>query len=81
MGPLLSRLSETLELAPLAQPGLLHQLDESYFERVGAIDFAVRHDDGRNPDDLAREPAWKDFRCPFSREVIVCLLLQAKEWR
>jgi regulator of PEP synthase PpsR (kinase-PPPase family) len=54
MGPLLSRLSETLELAPLAQPGLLHQLDESYFERVGAIDFAVRHDDGRNPDDLAR---------------------------
>ena len=54
MGPLLSRLSETLELAPLARPGLLHQLDESYFERVGAIDFAVRHDDGRNPDDLAR---------------------------
>ena len=54
MGPLLSRLSETLELAPLAQPGLLHQLDESYFERVGAIDFAVRHDDGRNPEDLAR---------------------------
>jgi regulator of PEP synthase PpsR (kinase-PPPase family) len=54
MGPLLSRLSETLELAPLAQPGLLHQLDESYFERVGAIDFAVRPDDGRNPDDLAR---------------------------
>jgi regulator of PEP synthase PpsR (kinase-PPPase family) len=54
MGPLLSRLSETLELAPLAQPGLMHQLDESYFERIGAIDFAVRHDDGRNPDDLVR---------------------------
>jgi regulator of PEP synthase PpsR (kinase-PPPase family) len=52
MGPLLSRLSEALELDPLAQPGLMHQLDESYFERIGAIDFAVRHDDGRNPDDL-----------------------------
>jgi regulator of PEP synthase PpsR (kinase-PPPase family) len=52
MGPLLARLSEALELSPLARPGLQRQLDESYFERIGAIDFAVRHDDGRNPDDL-----------------------------
>jgi regulator of PEP synthase PpsR (kinase-PPPase family) len=52
MGPLVGRLSETLELSPLAKPGLLRQLDRSYFERIGAIDFAVRHDDGRNPDDL-----------------------------
>jgi len=52
MGPLVARLSETLELAPLAKPGLLQQLDEDYFERVAAIDYAVRHDDGRNPDDL-----------------------------
>jgi regulator of PEP synthase PpsR (kinase-PPPase family) len=54
MGPLLDRLRDTLELSPLAKPGLLRQLDESYFERIGAIDFAVRHDDGRNPDDLTR---------------------------
>jgi [pyruvate, water dikinase]-phosphate phosphotransferase / [pyruvate, water dikinase] kinase len=54
IGPLVARLSETLELAPLARPGLMRQLDESYFERIGAIDFAVRHDDGRNPEDLAQ---------------------------
>jgi regulator of PEP synthase PpsR (kinase-PPPase family) len=52
MGPLIARLSEALELAPLAQPGLLQQLDESYIRRIEAIDFAVRHDDGRNPGDL-----------------------------
>jgi len=52
MGPLVDRLRDTLELSPLAQPGLLRQLDESYYERIGAIDFAVRHDDGRNPGDL-----------------------------
>jgi [pyruvate, water dikinase]-phosphate phosphotransferase / [pyruvate, water dikinase] kinase len=52
MGPLLTRLAETLELSPISRPGLQRQLDESYFERIGAIDFAVRHDDGRNPDDL-----------------------------
>ncbi len=52
MGPLIARLSEALELAPLARPGLLRQLDESYIRRIEAIDFAVRHDDGRNPGDL-----------------------------
>jgi regulator of PEP synthase PpsR (kinase-PPPase family) len=36
----------------LAKPGLLRQLDESYFDRIDAIEFTVRHDDGRNPDDL-----------------------------
>jgi regulator of PEP synthase PpsR (kinase-PPPase family) len=54
IGPLVARLSETLELSPMAKPGLLRQIDESYFERIGAIDFAVRHDDGRNPDDLSQ---------------------------
>jgi regulator of PEP synthase PpsR (kinase-PPPase family) len=52
LGPLVTRLSECLELAPLARSGLLRQLDESYLRRIEAIDFAVRHDDGRNPDDL-----------------------------
>jgi len=52
MGPLVARLSEALELAPAARPGLLRQLDESYIRRIEAIDFAVRHDDGRNPGDL-----------------------------
>jgi [pyruvate, water dikinase]-phosphate phosphotransferase / [pyruvate, water dikinase] kinase len=52
MGPLVARLSDALELAPLARPGLLRQLDESYLQRIEAIDFAVRHDDGRNPEDL-----------------------------
>jgi regulator of PEP synthase PpsR (kinase-PPPase family) len=52
LGPLVARLSECLELDPLARPGMLRQLDESYMRRIEAIDFAVRHDDGRNPDDL-----------------------------
>ena len=52
MGPLLARLSESLELAPLARPGLLRQIDQSYLQRLEAIDYTVRHDDGRNPADL-----------------------------
>jgi regulator of PEP synthase PpsR (kinase-PPPase family) len=48
MGPLLSRLAETLNEQPLGQPGLYRQLNLVYFERVAAIDFALAYDDGRN---------------------------------
>lgn len=52
LGPILLRLSEVLAVSPLAQPGLFHQLDEEYFRRIDAIDFALRHDDGKKTDDL-----------------------------
>lgn len=52
MGPLLARLSELLASKPLSKPGLFQPFDSSYMERINAIDYTVRHDDGRNLDDL-----------------------------
>jgi len=46
MGPLLSRLSDLLEISPLAKPGLRNQLDADYFNRMEAIDYTIKHDDG-----------------------------------
>lgn len=54
MGPLLARLSELLETPPRAEPGLFSPFDPSYMQRIEAIDFTVRHDDGRNVSDLDR---------------------------
>ncbi|MDZ7373969.1 MAG: kinase/pyrophosphorylase [candidate division KSB1 bacterium] len=54
MGPLLTRLENLLKISPLAKPGLFRHLDEDYYRRMEAIDFAVNHDDGRNPRDLTR---------------------------
>lgn len=54
LGPLMTRLSNMLEISPLAQPGLFRQLDEAYFKRIAAVEFAVRHDDGKNPDELGQ---------------------------
>ena len=34
---------------PLYKPGLIHKLDEDYFKKVEAIEFAVKYDDGRDP--------------------------------
>jgi regulator of PEP synthase PpsR (kinase-PPPase family) len=30
-------------------PGLVHKLDQDYFKRVEAVEFAVKYDDGKNP--------------------------------
>ncbi|MBN2345462.1 MAG: kinase/pyrophosphorylase [Candidatus Aminicenantes bacterium] len=47
LGPVLTRLSDLLEISPLAKPGLFHQLDSDYFKRIEAVDFTIQHDDGR----------------------------------
>ncbi len=51
--PLLETLSKQLGKRPSAIPGLLRALDESYFRRVWAIEYTVRHDDGMATHDLA----------------------------
>jgi len=50
MGPLLERLSDLLDVPPLARPGL-YGLEE-YNRRIEAVDFALRHDDGRHVEEL-----------------------------
>ncbi len=52
MGPLLARLSELLSTPPRSEPGLFDPFDPSYLQRIEAIDFTVRHDDGQNYYDL-----------------------------
>jgi hypothetical protein len=52
MGPLLSRLEDLLEISPLSIPGLFRELREEYYRRIEAIDFSVKHDDGRNVENI-----------------------------
>ncbi|TFB24833.1 kinase/pyrophosphorylase [Filobacillus milosensis] len=48
LGPLLKQLESHLNEPPTLQPGLVHKLDEDYYKRVEAIEFAVKYDDGRD---------------------------------
>lgn len=54
MGPLMDRLLELYESKPLYEPGLVRKLDEAYFKKVEAIEFAVKYDDGRDPRGIVR---------------------------
>ncbi len=49
MGPMLRAMERKFSLKSKQEPGNIHKLDEDYFRRVEAIEFAVRYDDGRDP--------------------------------
>jgi len=52
LGPLLERLATLLKLTPHEKPGLFEERLETRSREIEAVDFAFRHDDGRNMDDL-----------------------------
>jgi regulator of PEP synthase PpsR (kinase-PPPase family) len=52
IGDFIVQLSIFLKEKPLAIPGRQHILDEDYFRRIEAINFAVKHDDGKQPQGL-----------------------------
>ncbi len=54
MGPMMQAFIDTFHDSPKSKPGLLHELDEDYFRRVEAIEFAVKCDDGRDPRALSQ---------------------------
>ncbi len=54
MGPMVDALQGMYHTPPKMQPGLVRQLDEEYFRKVDAIEFAVKYDDGRDPRGLLK---------------------------
>jgi regulator of PEP synthase PpsR (kinase-PPPase family) len=52
IGPAVHLISKVTGLAPTGEAGAVHRTDASYFERIEALEFAVKHDDGRNPQGL-----------------------------
>jgi regulator of PEP synthase PpsR (kinase-PPPase family) len=52
IGDFIVQLSIFLKEKPLSIPGRQYILDEDYFKRIDAINFAVKHDDGKIPQDL-----------------------------
>ena len=51
LGPSILTLAKVVGEEPHWQAGANRKLDEAYFRRVEAMDYAVDHDDGRRPED------------------------------
>ena len=48
LDPIIHSLSSYLGIHAVGVPGLQHTMDDAYFKRVSAVDFAMRFDDGRS---------------------------------
>jgi [pyruvate, water dikinase]-phosphate phosphotransferase / [pyruvate, water dikinase] kinase len=49
LSPLMNAFTTSFDKKPHHQPGLMRKLDEEYFKKIEAIEFAVKYDDGRDP--------------------------------
>lgn len=50
LDPLVQTMSQQIGITPPRhEDGLLHQLDEEYYRRIEAVEFAIRFDDGKDP--------------------------------
>lgn len=52
LGPSVKILKKATGIAPTGQAGAIRRTDQEYFDRIEAMEFAVKHDDGRNPEGL-----------------------------
>ncbi|WP_080874630.1 pyruvate, water dikinase regulatory protein [Oceanobacillus timonensis] len=54
MGPTMDAMERVFSVQPRLEAGLVHKLDEDYFKKIEAIEFAVKYDDGRDPRGITR---------------------------
>ena len=54
MSPLLNAFASKFKKEPILEPGMMRKLDDDYFRKIEAIEFAVKYDDGRDPRGLKR---------------------------
>ncbi len=53
LGPVVTTMEQLSGMEPEWQPGLMHRVDAGYFDRIEALEFAVKHDDGRAVEELS----------------------------
>ena len=49
LSPNVTRIQKLLGYAPKREAGLIRRIDENYFKKVEAVEFAVKYDDGKDP--------------------------------
>ena len=54
LDPIIRGLSSHLGVSAVNVPGLQHAMDDDYFKRVSAIDFAMKHDDGKDLSEISK---------------------------
>lgn len=57
MNPFFEIIKSKTGYTPIEKPGIVHKLDTEYFNKIAAIEFAVKYDDGKNPQGFLQSDA------------------------
>ncbi len=57
IGPVLNSISRLLNASPERKPGLIHRVNDEYFKRIDALEYAVKHDDGLKVEEVSEADA------------------------
>ncbi|EOT48021.1 MULTISPECIES: pyruvate, water dikinase regulatory protein [Enterococcus] len=49
LSPAVDEVAKRTGIEPSREPGAMHHLNENYFKRIKAMEFAVKYDDGKDP--------------------------------
>ncbi|HEY9114847.1 MAG TPA: pyruvate, water dikinase regulatory protein [Bacteroidales bacterium] len=52
LGPIMNEMASFFQDSPLEEPGMFSRLNKEYFRRIETTEFALKHDDGANVEDL-----------------------------
>lgn len=52
--PMMDAVANMVHNTPKLEPGLVRRMDDEYFHKVEAIEFAVKYDDGKDPRGITR---------------------------
>lgn len=52
LDPIMASLKDYFHAEAMFKPGLQHEMDEEYFERIEAMHFALAHDDGQSTQEI-----------------------------
>ncbi|KRK80469.1 PEP synthetase regulatory protein [Companilactobacillus nodensis DSM 19682 = JCM 14932 = NBRC 107160] len=52
LNPIIGTFSQMVHQEPLRKKGIIHNLDDEYFDMISAMEFTVSNDDGQNPKGL-----------------------------
>ena len=52
LGPVLGNLFDLFQQSPVPTPGMLYQNNREYFDRIDAVEYTLKHDDGRRLHEL-----------------------------
>ena len=54
LDPIMASLKEHFHAEAMLKPGLQHEMDQHYFDRIEAMHFALAHDDGQQTHEIHR---------------------------